>query len=193
MPFICQSFKLVRHIYVIRMSLVCMRMSSLCHSYVLLFYLYVLVCHPHNTRMYTYFIHMSLVRRANRWGRPPLPYFENQKKVAWLCKNCPDCVHLWVKFSIQNVVLEYLGKITPNFFLPDLFSWYFSRIVYKSDLIPQNVPCPKKCLVGRLLVCAHMTTVCHSCVLACHPYATRMWFYHEPFRKYKKRPISIAK
>ena len=58
--------------YVIRMSLVCTRMSSVCHSYVIhmlvvctrmssVFHSYVLVCHPHVTRMYYYVIRMSLV------------------------------------------------------------------------------------------------------------------------------------
>ena len=38
-------------------------------------------------------------------GRPPLPFFEN-----WKCpdfgKKDPEYVHLWAKFSIQNVVLR---------------------------------------------------------------------------------------
>ena len=46
MSFVCQS-------YVIRMS-VCTRMSSICH-------LYVLVCHPHVTRMYACVTRMLLV------------------------------------------------------------------------------------------------------------------------------------
>ena len=40
--------------YVIRMSLVCTRMSSICHWYVLVF-------HPYVTGMYSYVIRMSLV------------------------------------------------------------------------------------------------------------------------------------
>ena len=39
--------------HVIRMLLVCTRMSSLCHSY-------VLVCHPYVTRMYLYVIRISI-------------------------------------------------------------------------------------------------------------------------------------
>ena len=44
------------------------------------------------------------LRRRGRGsgGRPPLPFFEIQS-------NCPDfgdCVHLWVKFSIQDAVLR---------------------------------------------------------------------------------------
>ena len=40
--------------YVICMSFVCTRLSSICHSY-------VLVCHPYVTRMHSYVIRMSLV------------------------------------------------------------------------------------------------------------------------------------
>ena len=81
MPFVCHSYVLACHPYVppiysyvirmsvvctrmssvcltylhvIRMSLVCTRMSSVCHSY-------ILICHPYVTRMYSYVIRMSLV------------------------------------------------------------------------------------------------------------------------------------
>ena len=50
MPFVISRM----YSYVICMSLVCTRMPSLCHSY-------VLVCHPCFTRMYSYVIRMSLV------------------------------------------------------------------------------------------------------------------------------------
>ena len=30
-----------------------------------------------------------------------------------------------------------------------------------------------------------MSFVCHSYVLVCYPYVTRMWFYHEPKAGYK--------
>ena len=39
-------------------------------------------------------------------GRPPLAFFENRKKCPDLGKKGPDCIDLWVKFSIQNVVLR---------------------------------------------------------------------------------------
>ena len=61
MPFVYKSYVLIRHLYfthmqsyVIRMSLVSARISSVCH-------LYVLVCHLCVTCMYSYFIRMSLV------------------------------------------------------------------------------------------------------------------------------------
>ena len=56
-------FRTACHSYVTRMSFVChiicvsvvfTRMSSVCH-------LYILVCHPYVTRMYSYVIYMSLV------------------------------------------------------------------------------------------------------------------------------------
>ena len=58
--FVCQSYVLVCHLhvthmysYVIRILLICTRMSSICHSH-------VLVCHPYITHMYSYVIRMSL-------------------------------------------------------------------------------------------------------------------------------------
>ena len=41
--------------------------------------------------------------RERREGSPAL--LENRKKCPNFGKKGPDCVHLWVKFSIQNVVL----------------------------------------------------------------------------------------
>ena len=43
--------------------------------------------------------------RGERGGLPS-PFFENRKKCPDFWKKGPDCVYLWVKFSIQNVVLR---------------------------------------------------------------------------------------
>ena len=56
------SYIICIYSYVIRMSLVCTRMSSVCHSYVICVSCsYVFVCHPCVNLMYSYVIHMSLV------------------------------------------------------------------------------------------------------------------------------------
>ena len=52
--------------YVIGISVVCTRMSSVCHSshkclYVMVCHSYVLVCNPHVTRIYSYVIRMSTI------------------------------------------------------------------------------------------------------------------------------------
>ena len=39
-------------------------------------------------------------------GRPPLPACKNQKNRSDFGKKGRDCIHHWVKFSIQNVVLR---------------------------------------------------------------------------------------
>ena len=52
--FVCHSYVSRMYSYVICMSLVCTRMSSVCHSY-------VLVCHPYVTHMYSYVTRVSLV------------------------------------------------------------------------------------------------------------------------------------
>ena len=48
--------------------------------------------------------------------RPPLPFFENQKKCPDFGKKCPSCVHLLVKFAIQNVVLRVSKRKKLEFF-----------------------------------------------------------------------------
>ena len=44
----------------------------------------------------------------NQNGRGGLPchFFENRKKNPGFGKKGPHCLHVWVKFSIQNVVLR---------------------------------------------------------------------------------------
>ena len=61
MSFVCQSYVLVFHSDVICMSLVCTRISSVCHWYVIVCHSYVLACHSYVTRTYSYVIPMSLV------------------------------------------------------------------------------------------------------------------------------------
>ena len=44
--------------------------------------------------------------RGESGGRPPLPFFENRRNCPDLGKKSHDCVHLWVKFSIENIILR---------------------------------------------------------------------------------------
>ena len=58
----------------------------------------------------------------------------NRKKCPDFGKKGPDCVHLWVKFSIQNVALGVF------FCLRGLYVFLcFWRNVYRSALFPQNL------------------------------------------------------
>ena len=53
---------------------------------------------------------------AQLGGRGEASYalFKNRKKCPDFGKKGPDCVHLWVKFSIKNVVLRNLGEKNPK-------------------------------------------------------------------------------
>ena len=69
--------------------------------------------------------------RATR-GRPPLPFFENRKKCSDLGKNGPDFVHLWVKFSIRNVVLRVSKRKNSKIFpCGAFFSCVFNEMFIK--------------------------------------------------------------
>ena len=64
MSVVCTRISSVRHSYVLvcnGMSLACTRVSSAFHSHVLLCHSYVLVCDPYVTLMHSYVIRMSLV------------------------------------------------------------------------------------------------------------------------------------
>ena len=81
-------------------------------------------------------------RRETRGrGKASPALFENRKKCPDFGKNDPDCVHLLVKFSIQNVVL--IGEKFPNCFpAGPLFA--FLRNVYRSTPVSQTLPLPWK-------------------------------------------------
>ena len=49
-------------------------------------------------------------------GMPPLPFFENQKTCIDFGKKGPNCVHPWVKSSIQNVVLRVCRRKSSKIF-----------------------------------------------------------------------------
>ena len=64
-------------------------------------------------------MHIQPQTQAHHWKRKmrfPLSFLENQKRYPDFGKKGPDCVHLWVKFVIQNVVSVYLGEKTPKCF-----------------------------------------------------------------------------
>ena len=85
-------------------------------------------------------------RQAHNWGgrgRPPLLFFENQKKCHDFGKKGLDLVHLWVEFSIENVVLRVSRRKNSIFFA-------FLRNVYRNTLISRNLSRPEKFLVTRL-------------------------------------------
>ena len=59
-------------------------------------------------------------------GRHSLPFFENWKKCLDVGKIGLDCFHLWVEFSIQNVVIRVSRR--KKFPLPGFFSCVFNEI-----------------------------------------------------------------
>ena len=103
------------HSYIIRMSIVCTRMSQVCyfvchmslvcHLYVLVFYLhvtlmysyatvchlYVLISHPHVTRIYSYVICMSLV-----YTRMSFVYHPYVIRMSLVCTRVSSICHLYV-------------------------------------------------------------------------------------------------
>ena len=60
-----------------------------------------------------------------------------------------NCVHLWVRFSIQNVILEVSSRKNSKIF-PAFFFLCFWWNVYQSAMFPQNLAYHEKFLVARL-------------------------------------------
>ena len=85
------------------------------------------------------FYHYRRATRGGGWraGGHPCSILKIRKK-------CPDCGHLWVKFSIQNVVLEYLGKITTKFLLAGPFFLVFLTKCLQKCPNPTKPPLPWK-------------------------------------------------
>ena len=93
-------------------------------------------------------IFINTGRRATRGGGGgkdfPRPFLKI-KKGFLILEKVPDFVHLWVNFSIQNVVWRVSTR--KNFkMLPcgASFSWVFD------ENVSTKLPCPEKFLVARL-------------------------------------------
>ena len=75
------------------------------------------------------------------------------RKCPGFGKKGPDCVNLWVTFSIQNANLRVFGWKNSKMFpcLQGLFSFsFFWQSVYWSVLVPQNLPSAEKILIAHL-------------------------------------------
>ena len=77
------------------------------------------------------------------WGLP-FPFLKIKKG--------PDFIHLWVNFSIQDIVIRVSRRKNSNFSLWGLFSLVFLANIYQSALIPWNLPYPEKVLVVSLSI-----------------------------------------
>ena len=95
---------------------------------------------------------LSRAKLGGEGGRPSVHFFENQKKVLWFWKKGSNCVRFH-ESSIQNAVLMKIiqGKMLQNFTLQGIFFIVFLMKLSSKCLTPQNLPCPEKCLVVRLL------------------------------------------
>ena len=63
-------------------------------------------------------------------GRSPLHFFKKSKSALILEKKRPDCGHLWIKFSIEIVVLIVYRRKTSKMFpyaLRGFFSYVFDK------------------------------------------------------------------
>ena len=112
-----KSFKKVNFFsfgtYVIRMSLVCTPMASVCHWYVLVCHpyvthmyshssachSYVLVCHPYVTRMWFY--HEPVCTST---------FHSNNTSLVWIIATKPQHETLVTRFYISNLIFLILGK-----------------------------------------------------------------------------------
>ena len=70
---------------------------------------------------------LSGMQLGVRGVRPPLPFFENQKKCPDFGKKGPNCVHPWVESSIQNVVLRVSRRKSSTIFPWGAFSCVFDK------------------------------------------------------------------
>ena len=80
-----------------------------------------------------WFLFSHIHRRATREKRGGLPCpFWKVKTVLWPWKERPDCVHLWVQFSIQNVALRvFRRKKSKMFSCGASFSCVFDEMFLK--------------------------------------------------------------
>ena len=122
---VCTRMSSVCHSYVISTLLTCTRMSSVYHSYVLVCHpwsvchSHVFVCHPYVTPMYSYVIRMSLVgARMSLVGGLTMNHSCSKKFVLETetksLKNTFKEIHILVKFQAPCVQL-YNNQLLQEF------------------------------------------------------------------------------
>ena len=74
---------------------------------------------------------------------------EVQKKCPDFGKKGLDCIHLWVKFSIPNVVLGASKRKKSKMFLYRAFFIVFDEMPY---LVPKNLPYSQEMLVMHSVI-----------------------------------------
>ena len=67
-------------------------------------------------------------------------------------KKCSDCVHLWVKFSIQNITLRVSRSKRYKIFPAGPFFFLYLTKCYRSDLVSRSLPRLEKFLVARACI-----------------------------------------
>ena len=77
--------------------------------------------------------------------------FYKSLKVPWFWKKRPDSANLWVKISIQNVVLRVSRRKNSKTFPCDpFFSMFLTKCLLKCPNFSQKLLCPEKFLIARL-------------------------------------------
>ena len=92
---------------------------------------------------------MFMLRCVTRWGggRSLQCPFLKIEKSALILEKGSNCLHSWVESSIQNVV----SRVSRRKKLQNVFRMFLTK-VYRSALIPQNLPCSEKFLVACLIL-----------------------------------------
>ena len=75
--------------------------------------------------------------KLGKRGEVSQAIFENQKKCPEFGKKDPDCIHHWVKFFIQDIVLRVFWRKKLKIFHCGAFLCFW-RNVYQSALVPQT-------------------------------------------------------
>ena len=77
-------------------------------------------------------------------GEASPAFFENWKRCPDFRKKGPDCVHLWVKFSIENIVSRvFRRKISKMFPCRASFSCVFDVLLKHLSICPSSTTPPR--------------------------------------------------
>ena len=109
------------YLYAIRMSVICICMSSVSHSC-------VLVCHPYDTRMYSYVIRMSLI--CTRMSSVCHSYVD----LPWRCsvKHCVSLGRNW-SYARSSPNIVFLSVFLIRISSSRWFSWNDNGCVYATS------------------------------------------------------------
>ena len=132
---------------------------------------------------------------ATRVNSRTLFNFIKYPKTAIACKEFfykSDILKQNYQRAFKKITLLFFRTACHPYVTRMSFVCHVIRMSLVCTRMSSYVTCMYSYVIRMSLVCTRMSSVCHCFVLVCHPYVTRMCFYHEPLLRITFKENSVV-